>query len=75
MTIREFCLKHIQVGELMIFKENGWIIGSTYIDHEDMFTIPETIANKEVKSNSWQRIYLTTANGDKVSAPCHVIDF
>ena len=29
MTVREFCLKKTQVGELCVFRADGWIIGST----------------------------------------------
>lgn len=31
MTVREFCLKKTQVGELCVFRDCGYIIGSTCI--------------------------------------------
>ena len=52
MTVKEFCLKHTQVGELIVFREDGWISGSTWIDHEDLFAIPESFINKIVKGDS-----------------------
>lgn len=39
MTVIEFCVKKTQVGELCVFRSDGWIIGSTWIDHEDLFTM------------------------------------
>lgn len=75
MTVKEFCLKHTQVGELIIFRDDGWISGSTWIDHEDLFAIPESFINKIVKGDSWQELTVTTEHGDKVSVPCHVVDF
>lgn len=47
MVVREFCLKKTQVGELCVFREGGWIIGSTWIDHEDLFTIGGDIKDKK----------------------------
>lgn len=53
MTVREFCLKKTQVEELCVFRDEGWIIGSTWIDHEDLFTMSDRIKNKEVKSDEY----------------------
>ena len=83
MTVTEFCLKHTQVGELIIFRKDGWISGSTWIAHEDLtwiahedlFAIPESFMNKIVKDDSWWELTVTTEHGDKVSVPCHVVDF
>lgn len=58
MTVEEFCLKHTQVGELIVFRKDGWISGSTWIDHEDLFAIPESFINKIVKGDSWQELTL-----------------
>lgn len=75
MTVREFCLKKTQVGELCVFRDEGWIIGSTWIDHEDLFTMSNAISNKEVKSDEWGTLTVTTKHGDKIDVPCHYIDF
>lgn len=74
MTVKEFCLKHTQVGELIVFREDGWISGSTWIDHKYSFAIPESFINKIVKGDSWWGLTVTTEHGDKVSVPCHVVD-
>lgn len=75
MTIGEFCLHHTQVGELCVFRDAGYIVGSTWIDIEDLFAIPDRIRNAEMKSHSWGTISITTEHGDKLGVPCHYIDF
>lgn len=75
MTVREFCLYHTQVGELCVFRGGGWIIGATWIDHEDLFTISDYIKGKEVKKDEWGNLTVTTKHGDQVETPCHYIDF
>lgn len=75
MTVIEFCLKKTQVGELCVFRGDGWIISITWIDHEDLFTIDNEIMNKEVKSDEWGTLTITTEHGDKIGVPCHYIDF
>jgi len=75
MTVREFCLKKTQVEELCVFRDEGWIIGSTWIDHEDLFTMSDRIKNKEVKSDEWGVLTIATKHGKKIQIPCHYIDF
>lgn len=75
MTVREFCLKKTQVGELCVFRDDGWIVGSTWIDHEDLFTMSSRIKDKKVKSDEWGELAVTTEHGDKIQVPCHYIDF
>lgn len=75
MTVREFCLKKTQVGELCVFRDDGWIVGSAWIDHEDLFTMSSSIKNKKVKSDEWGELAVTTEHGDKIQVPCHYIDF
>lgn len=75
MTVKEFCLKKTQVGELCVFRDCGYIIGSTWIDHEDLFTMNDVIRDKKVKSDEWDVLAITTEHGDKIYVPCHCIDF
>lgn len=75
ITIGEFCLHHTQVGELCVFRDTGYIVGSTWIDNEDLFAIHDKIRNAEMKSHSWGTISITTEHGDKLDVPCHYIDF
>lgn len=75
MTVKGFCLTETQVGELCVFRDDGWIIGTTWIDHEDLFTMDNEIRNKKVKSDEWGTLTITTEHGDKIQIPCHYIDF
>lgn len=48
MTVREFCLKKTQNGELCVFRIYGQIIiGSTWIDNEEFFSITNSIKDKK----------------------------
>lgn len=54
MTVREFCLKKTQNGELCVFRiYEQIIIGSTWIDNEGFFSITNSIKDKKVKSDEW----------------------
>lgn len=37
MTLRSFIYRYVHVGEIVIFKENGWQIGMTRIDNDDLY--------------------------------------
>ena len=74
MDVREFCLKNTNVGELIVIRDNGWIVHTVWIDIEDIFMISPKIANKIVRSDSWDELSITTQHGDKISVPCHYID-
>ena len=76
MTVREFCLKKTQNGELCVFRIYGKIIiGSTWIDNEGFFSITNSIKDKKVKSDEWGTLEISTEHGDKIQVPCHYIDF
>ena len=74
-TVKEFCLKKTQIGELCVFRDNGYIVDVTQIDSEDMFTIRNSIMDKKVKSDKWGTLTVTTKLGSKIDVPCHYIDF
>lgn len=75
MTVVQFCLTKTQVGELCVFRSDGYILGSTWIDNEDLFTINHIIRDKRVKSDEWGTLEISTEHGDKIQIPCHYIDF
>lgn len=75
MTVKEFCTKKTQIGELCVFRNSGWIIGATWIDSEDLFTMSNDIKNKKVKSDEWGTLTVRTKHGNKTNVPCHYIDF
>lgn len=37
MNLKEFLLERTNVGDLVVFKQDGWQIGCTIIDNEDLF--------------------------------------
>ena len=39
MTLRDFLKKHARIGEIIVFRENGWQIGLTRIDNDDLYLI------------------------------------
>lgn len=39
MTLRSFIYRHAHVGDLIIFRENGWQIGLTRIDNDDLYLL------------------------------------
>ena len=74
MTVREFCLKHTKVGELIVIRDSGWIVHTVWIDHEDIFMVSPKMADRTVKSDSWGELSITTQHGDNLSVPCHYVD-
>lgn len=74
MTVMEFCRCSTQVGELCAIREDGWIKTCAWIVYEDMFAIPDSIRNKEVKSDEWKVLPIVTEHGDTINIPCHYID-
>jgi hypothetical protein len=74
MTVGEFCREKTQAEELCVIREDGWIVTSVWIDHEDLFAIHPNINNKEVKSDEWGVLPIVTEYGDSISIPCHYID-
>jgi len=75
ITVQQFCMEKTQVGELVVFVYDGYISGTTYIDIEDLFEIPERIATAKVVSDNWGYLRITTEHGDRVDVPCHCIDY
>ena len=50
MTVREFCKNKTKATELCIIRDRGYIVSAVWIDYEDIFRLPESIKNKEVKN-------------------------
>ena len=57
-TVGEFLLKHTDVGDVVIFREDGWQIGMTYIDSEDRFqrSLSTVFLNRNLKEFHWENI-------------------
>ncbi len=76
MKLSEFLLKKTQPLELCVIRNNGWIVASCYIDHEDLFEeyMDNRLCDKEVKGDEWGAINITLKKGDVIQIPCHYID-
>ena len=74
MTVREFCLRKTQVGELCVIRDCGYIVATVWIDIEDLFRMDTEVANMKVKSDEWGTLSITTEHGDRLQIPCHYID-
>lgn len=51
MRVQDFCLKKTQAKELCVFRDQGWIVGATWIDYEDLFIISHDIRDGVVISD------------------------
>ena len=51
MKLRDFLLYKTKVGEVVLIRENGWQIGCTRIDNEDLFihSLHPSMLDKEVR--------------------------
>jgi hypothetical protein len=76
MNVSEFCHEHTQVGELVVIRDDGYIVAAVWIDHEDLFSthINPGIATQQIKKDSWGKLNVTTEHGNHVLMPCHYID-
>ena len=74
MTLREFLRKKTNSMELCAIRENGWIVTTCWIDHEDLFFIPLKLADREVKHAKWGDLTVVNENNTSIKIPCHFID-
>ena len=61
MKVREYLLKHTEMGDLVEFTDCGWRIGITYIDSEDLFiqSLNPNLLDAEVKhENKEKKLYV-----------------
>lgn len=63
-SLRNILLKETDVGDLVIIKEDGWQIGCTIIDHEDLFTrsLDNSVLESTVKSFKYEKQDWTIKN-------------
>ena len=54
--VSEVLLKETKVGDLVIFLDDGWQIGCTLIDHEDLFmhSLSVGLLTRTVKSYKYE---------------------
>lgn len=74
MTLYEFLRHSTNVFELCIIRDNGWIIATAWIDHEDLFAIHPKLSSRVVKGDEWGMIRIVNKDDAELEVPCHYID-
>ena len=74
MKLCDFLRHETNVYELCAICEDGYIVATCWIDHEDLFIIPPRLANKDIRRDYWGTLPIVTENNNKMYVPCHYID-
>ena len=74
MTVIQYCREKTNVHELVIIREGGWVTCAAFIDHEDLFRLPASIARAEVIGEECGQIRLANREGGFEDAPCVYLD-
>lgn len=74
MTVIQYCREKTNVGELVIIREGGWVTCAAFIDHEDLFRLPPSIARAEVIGEECGQIRLANREGGFEDAPYVYLD-
>ena len=76
MTLREFLRTKTNVYELCVIREDGWIVATFWIDHEDLFCsyLSDKLGKREVKLDCWDYITVVNKNNADIRIPCHYIE-
>lgn len=73
-TLRNFLHKKTNARELCVIQEDGWIVATCWIDYEDLFAIPHSLADKVVKSDKWGYLEIVNENNACIKIPCHYVN-
>ena len=74
MTLRDFLRKKTNAKELCVIRDSGWIVASCWIDYEDLFFIPNRLADSIVKKDEWGYLPIVNENNAEIKIPCHYVD-
>lgn len=74
MTLREFLLEKTNAKELCVIRDDGWIVASCWVDYEDLFAIPNKLADNTVKKDEWGYLPIVNENNAEIKVPCHYVD-
>ena len=74
MTLYEFLRTKTNVKELCVIRESGWIVATCWIDYEDLFAIPNRLADNIVKKDEWGYLPIVNENNAEIKIPCHYVD-
>lgn len=76
--LTEFLRKKTKAMELCAIRKEGWVIFTCWIDHEDIWLIPEKYSSSVVISDEFGELPIVKVlkNGDTktIRVPCHYID-
>ena len=55
MTLEEYLLKKTEARTLVMIRDCGWVRGTAWIDHEDLFihSLSHVLLGKRVKNAEW----------------------
>lgn len=73
-TLRNFLHKKTNARELCVIQEDGWIVATCWIDYEDLFAIPHSLADKVVKSDKWGYLEIVNEDNACINIPCHYVN-
>lgn len=74
MILYEFLRTKTNVKELCVIRESGWIVATCWIDYEDLFAIPNRLADNIVKKDEWGYLPIVNENNAEIKIPCHYVD-
>ena len=74
MKLKDFLWNKTNARELCVIRDCGWIVASCWIDYEDLFCIPPTLKDKEVKRDEWGYLSIVNENNAEIKIPCHYVD-
>lgn len=72
MTVIQYCREKTNVRELVIIREGGWVMCVAFIDHEDLFRLPPSIARAEVVGEECGRIRHRTGRAAHATRSVHL---
>lgn len=74
MRLIDFLRNKTNVKELCVIRDSGWIVASCWIDYEDLFYIPSSLADKVVRKDEWGYLPIVNENNAEIKIPCHYVD-
>lgn len=75
MKLLDFLRTRTDVKELCVITQCGYTVATCWIDYEDLFMIPERLADKEVIEDSFGHLsVMSAANGVTMDVPCRYIE-
>lgn len=76
IPLSEFLEHKTEAKELCVIREDGWIVATFWIDHEDLFMryLDNKIGSKPVKKDEWGWLPIVNENNGNLEVRCHYID-